>query len=749
MADKIIIGELELDTSKVIASQQKLASEIETTKKQMKEVAESSGKASKEYIELEANMKALKGEYNSNKNALAKVTQAQNANEGSLAQLKAQLSVVTNEWNNLTEEERLNSERGKQITAQKTKLTEQLTKEEKATGDARRSVGQYENAMNALPSSMKGVVQGAKGAGQALKALAGIPIVLVITGIVAAITGLVKLFKSTDDGGTKLEATMNGLKAVFQVLKGVVLDLVEGTKAKIQLFGKSFELLKAKIAGNDEQVAKIKQEMQELSDVINKNKPFENLGKRAKDAYTEVYNLTFAMDELNDKMISAISEQKEMEFELENYLNLAADQTKSEKERIQLLEAANASAKKLYGQRKKFAEDEFNNLVKQTAAEREVSEELVKWLITADAETVASARKTNEDIAELWNEGGDERIKELEELYVKALDADIQYTTKTKRIVSQLSSLRKKLNKEDADNATEQAARETDEVLAILTNQLDATRALRDQNAEITKEIFKEQNDSIAKTQQELYENMLQARALDAENEWELAQGNIFSQLELDRQYLEQKREQDIAYAKKIGADIEKVNKRYDKAELELERAKINAKMSLAAGFAQDIATIFGKQTAIGKAAAVAQTTITTIQSGVNSFNSLAPIPIVGPALGAVAAAAAVASGYAQIKKILSVKSGLPGENKGASSGGGLAGGGGASPNIPQVPRETVQGSVGSGIVSRESGNNTTQAVATGVAQALQDNPLQPTLVTDNVTVNQDTAKAANETATT
>ena len=44
------------------------------------------------------------------------------------------------------------------------------------------------------------------------------------------------------------------------------------------------------------------------------------------------------------------------------------------------------------------------------------------------------------------------------------------------------------------------------------------------------------------------------------------------------------------------------------------------------------------------------------LASAVGAYNSMASIPYVGPALGAVAAAAALAAGYANVRQILAVK---------------------------------------------------------------------------------------------
>lgn len=64
------------------------------------------------------------------------------------------------------------------------------------------------------------------------------------------------------------------------------------------------------------------------------------------------------------------------------------------------------------------------------------------------------------------------------------------------------------------------------------------------------------------------------------------------------------------------------------------------------------LAANLGKETAAGKAAAIASTLISTYQGAQSSYQSLAPIPIVGPALGLAAAAAAVAGGLANVKAI-------------------------------------------------------------------------------------------------
>ena len=145
------------------------------------------------------------------------------------------------------------------------------------------------------------------------------------------------------------------------------------------------------------------------------------------------------------------------------------------------------------------------------------------------------------------------------------------------------------------------------------------------------------------------------------------------------------KTDADIAYAKKsaeVARDKAKTDKEIDDAEVAAKRKK---NQDIAKGF-QNLSTILGEETAAGKAAAIAATTISTYQSATDSYKSMSGIPVIGPALGAVAAGAAIVSGIAQVKKITAVKT--P-KGKGAAATG--ATGQPAAP--PQPPRFNLVGS--------------------------------------------------------
>lgn len=77
------------------------------------------------------------------------------------------------------------------------------------------------------------------------------------------------------------------------------------------------------------------------------------------------------------------------------------------------------------------------------------------------------------------------------------------------------------------------------------------------------------------------------------------------------------------------------------------------------------------KVAAIGKAAAIAQGLIDTYKASIAAYSAMAGIPVVGPALGAAAAAAVTAAGLANVASIRSQSTNIPGYRKGGYTGNG------------------------------------------------------------------------------
>lgn len=127
----------------------------------------------------------------------------------------------------------------------------------------------------------------------------------------------------------------------------------------------------------------------------------------------------------------------------------------------------------------------------------------------------------------------------------------------------------------------------------------------------------------------------------------------------------------------KIKEEEVEAKKQLQLLEVQQVQSGLNAITGALDGFAE----VAGRQSAAGKALSIAVTVIKTIQGGVSAFMGMVqqiPGPV-GIALGAVAAAGVVASGYASISKMKAVP--IPG--KGGGSGGATP----TAPTAPIVPR--------------------------------------------------------------
>jgi hypothetical protein len=230
------------------------------------------------------------------------------------------------------------------------------------------------------------------------------------------------------------------------------------------------------------------------------------------------------------------------------------------------------------------------------------------------------------------------------------VDAEIK---KNQRILDNdkfLSDEQYKLKKQAlADNLTEELKFEKLRLEKGQINQEEynaAINAIDDENRIANQELT---NERLSSEQEK--------KLIDLENQKIINQENFLAQAEIEKQQNEIRRQQEIDNAEKTGASIADIDAKYAEINKQIDAAVNDNKVQLAGDAFGSLSAIFGAESKAGKAAAVAQTTIDTYQSAVSAFKSLSGIPVVGPALGAIAAAAAVKSGIDNVKRITSVKS--------------------------------------------------------------------------------------------
>ncbi len=294
---------------------------------------------------------------------------------------------------------------------------------------------------------------------------------------------------------------------------------------------------------------------------------------------------------------------------------------------------------------------------------------------------------------------------------------------------------------------------EAEERARILSEQVGLGRSLREElkaEQEALAKVIQVETDG-AKRKIRLASERLTLARMVAKEDLEIAEqealaaakavDNLISLETIKSVAINEIRDEDAEKQKERLDNITKLNETAAEHELTLADLTAEHKLALAQGFAGNIAVIFGKNTAIGKAAAIAETAINTYRGATAAYASLAGVPVVGPVLGAAAAAAAVVSGLVNVKKIIGIKSGLPGDS-GAGASGISAGG-------ITTPRGTFQiGQVISdgGLATQGLVNGTALSIREEFIAALKEVP--PILVVEEVTVKQSSKRAISQVTT-
>lgn len=682
MADeKIILGEIDIDMDQAINDAAVLKQRVIDLDAKAKEAKKTTGETSKEYIQLSAELKNAKAEYSAQEKMIGNVVKSQNSEKNSIDQLKAKLAAVTKQWNELSEEERNNTAKGKALSKQKLELTETIKKEQMATGDARMNVGNYSEALDGLSGGFLSATK------SALKFIAT-PIGAIIAAIVVAITAVVKAFQRSEESMNKVKQVTGALSGAFSglinMLKPVVDFIANGVIVVFDTLGKVAEKTMSLVSKGLKYLG--------FDKAANAVDGFTQKIKESAKAGQELAQMEAELQRVQRK-----SEKIQLDYQkrAEKLRQQRDDESKSVAERIKLNDELGAVLKEQLNEELKIANLSLSIAEKRVKLEGES---------TSNLDALAEAQTRVADIQERITGQESEQLANLNSL--------------RKEAIALAEEARKK--DEEAFNSFASA------IDADLAKSNEAMRKVIDDGNQLLADSVSRMGELASAEIAQNAQNQMEAIQLNYENQQALLENNIFAQLEAEKQGLDQKRQQEVAYAKKIGADVTLVNKKYDKAELALEKAKMDAKMSLAADFFGNIAQIAGEGTAVAKAAAVAQTTIQTYQSATASYASLAPLGPWGIAAGIAAAAAAVAAGLANVKKILSVKSGLPGD----SGGGGSVSGGAVSATAAYSTQTTTQTqtAIGNGIVSR----TTDQANQ-------QQPPTEKVLVLDEVTAKQKT----------
>lgn len=358
-----------------------------------------------------------------------------------------------------------------------------------------------------------------------------------------------------------------------------------------------------------------------------------------------------------------------------------------------MVEKSNASLKKSehfleangdkydqYTQRKIKANIDYNKKVKELAEDEELTDReklsrLKDFRDKADREII----KAEEDRQSEIQKKREEEANKAKEQQQKIVDANKKRIEEIRR--QEEEERKRKLEIDKTVNET---------LAAISQNEIDIAVQKEIEKNEILKGIRVQNDEDLINAEEEKQIRLLEASGATSEE--------LF---ELERFYANKREELNIKQ--------EEENKKLSEDQKTRDEAVAQNRINVATQTANLIAQLAGEGSAVAKGVAVAQATIDTYKGAVSAYSAMSGIPIVGPGLGAVAAGAVIASGFANVKKILATK---PVETS--------AGGGGAGTAAPAAPSfNLVQG----------TGSN---QIAQSISQ--QQQPVQAYVVSSNVT---------------
>lgn len=269
-------------------------------------------------------------------------------------------------------------------------------------------------------------------------------------------------------------------------------------------------------------------------------------------------------------------------------------------------------------------------------------------------------------------------------------------------------------------------------VIELQTESLQRQQTIAAERLGLVRKIKAEQMKEVENTIKELNASFQQA----SDEFDQLVEADLENGLIIEQDAATQRAEINI----KSDNDILSSRKALAQASIKYQELVRNATIDVAQDVLGSLSQLFGQQTAIGKAAAIAETTINTYKSATAAYSALAGIPFVGPILGAAAAGAAIVSGLANVRKIMAVNP-KPG-----------ATGGGTAPSVStqgKIPGGLNFGSAANngGIASQGSGNIANQ-LKSAVKAGMNEADAKSVVVVDEVTQRQNTSTISNQIGT-
>ena len=575
------------------------------------------------------------------------------------------------------------------------KSVEELQKEMKNLGKETKAVAQENKILADAKKKFADFKDGIKGATAGFKGLKGAIAATGIGALLIAITSLVSYFKNSEEGSRKLAIAMEALS----IITGKVMDFFAALGEKIvwaftnpkEALMNFMNLVKENIINRFEGLLELLPKLGKAISLLFQGK-FKEAGKTAADAVGKVVlGVEDVTDKVADATTAVVEFGKTVVKEVTEAVEVATklvDQFRNIRDAQQALIVDNANLNKEMETQQKIAEDTNRTYEERKEALEKVGEAQVKL-----AENLAKQARLEEENLRLQisQEGNYEKREELETQLAEAIATRI-----------------------DAETALE-------------TRRLDAQK--------ITAEL---ENEEIAR-KQTIRDKLAEMELEDIENEFQRAQEELLLAEQRDLEELERLKATE-AEKQKVREFYAGKTKKLKKEEADFEKLMqkqvSDANLQVASQALGAVSQLVGENTAAGKAAAIAATTIDTYLGAQRAYTSqLIPGDPSSPIRAAIAAGVAVAGGLANVAAIVKTKT--PG-----TSGGG--GGGGSTPSRPPLPTFDPSAALG-GAAEADTAEETT--VTLGEQTGSNAGVIRAYVVSDEMTTQQEADAKINDLA--
>ena len=677
-------------TSEQAAQMDTLRKNIETTAQQIK-----------------ANTAAINGNLKAVDLSIAKAEQA----EGSLLALRKEAAALTQRYQELSREEREGA-KGQELQKHIKDVNDEVREATLSIGNFKDNIGNYQSALtgvitdttgfgkaiktlgidlNATGSGMAGLKNGfamagsgALDLGKAFTALAANPFIAIISVVTGLILACKKAIQDNADASAAWSYVLKSLEPIFALLGKAVAAV---GNLVVSIVGKITDALGTVAKG----VAKVVDFFGGLVGAeVNAEKALTRYQEAAKKS-AELAN------EIAEKEMKIGRDTAETAMEVADLRVKAEDKVNySVKQRLAFLDEAIKKEQEIADRRTELAALKVKQAQEALAMD---AQSLSKQKELADAEQ--SYFEAQKDRGEKYRELQAQRISFLDEERNALAAIKTQAEAVAKSVEEQAVKFRELQQAEATASAEMLKSAKSLELandLRVIEAAIEATKRKWDEdrkgravsleevatyNAAIT-ELENRRLETLQTQEQLRYDEELQRNAAtiaDSEAqlayEEELQRQHAINIEQIKEESRQRQRDAEAAYAEEQQTkqyqdygSLASLYQQYEDAKTQYgeqsEQAR-EALTSLEAGAAKEafgslgnaLMEFQGENKAAfeaGKAISIATATVDTYESAQKSFNAMADIPIVGPALGAVAAAAAVASGIVRVKKIKDTK---------------------------------------------------------------------------------------------